>query len=109
MMRAGLFAGCLLCLYFLASLQDHFVLPAGLMVLQRVPAVSGLCSQAAAAPAAAPLHHFSSASNGNLPEAAVGPSKTAGGPSQQVSGQVSISRALKVLKKTNPLEPMFCV
>lgn len=65
--------------------QDHFLLPAGLLVLQRVPAVSGLCSQAESAAAAAALHHLHRPPPRNLPEAAVGPPATARGPSQPVS------------------------
>ena len=70
----------------LAPLQDHLLLPAGLLVLQRVPAVSGLRSQAEAA-AAAP-HHLRPPPPRDLPEAAVGPGAAAARvPAQQVSKQ----------------------
>lgn len=66
--------------------QDHLLLPAGLLVLQRVPAVCGLRSQAEAAAAAAALHHLRPPPPGDLPEAAVGPGAApARVPSQQVS------------------------
>lgn len=70
---------------FVLPPQDHFLLPAGLLVLQRVPAVSGLRSQAETAAAGAALHHFCHLPPGNLPEAAVGPAAAAPGPSQHVS------------------------
>lgn len=60
-------------------------MPAGLLVLQRVPGVPGLRSPAESAAAAAALRHLRRPPPGNLPEAAVGPSATARGPSQPVS------------------------
>lgn len=81
---------CLFVFFLLCVLppQDHFFLPAGLLVLQRVPAVSGLCSQAETAAAAAALHHLRLPPPGYLPEAAVGLAATARGPTQQVSRQI---------------------
>lgn len=73
--------------------KDHVLVPAGLPVLQRVPAVPGLRSPAESAAAAA-LRHHCRPPPGNLPEAAVGPSATARGPSQPVSRGVQSRRWL---------------
>lgn len=66
--------------------QDHSVLPAGLLVLQRVPAVSGMCAPAEVAPPVPALHHLCPPPS-NLPEAAVGPPETPRSQCQQVSVQ----------------------
>lgn len=78
-------------------LQDHAVLLASLLVLQRVLAVSELCYQAEASLPAAAVHHLRSPA-GDLPEAAVGPPAPARGPSQQVSGKCGI-KEMRELKK----------
>lgn len=76
----------LACFVGLPLWQDHSVLPASLLVLQPVPAVSGLCSQAESTSAAAALLHLNCPPPGDLPDAAVGPTPAAQGPGQQVSG-----------------------
>ncbi len=65
--------------------QDHFLVLASLLVLQRVPAVSGLCSPAEAAAAAAAGHHVCHPPLGVLPEASVGSTARTRGPIQHVS------------------------
>lgn len=65
--------------------QDHLLLPAGLLVLQRVPTVFGLCCSAEGAIAASPLHHLLHHPPWGLPEAALGSTATLWGPSQHVS------------------------
>lgn len=80
--------------------QDHSFLPAGLLVLQRVPAVSGLCPQAESAAAAAPLHHLHRPPPGDLPEAAVGPTGTAQDPSQPVSRLSLIAGDVKMFRRS---------
>lgn len=62
-------------------------MPARLLVLQRVPAVSGLCPEAESATAAA-LRDLGPAPPGNLPETAVGPKTTARGAIQKVSRKI---------------------
>lgn len=65
--------------------QDHLLLPAGLLVLQRVPTVFGLCCSAESATAAPPLHHRLHPPSWGLSEAALGSTETLWGPSQHVS------------------------
>lgn len=66
--------------------QDHLLLPAGLLVLQRLPA--GLCPTAEGAATAAAPHHLCHPPPGDLPETAVGPPAPARGPSQPVSRRI---------------------
>lgn len=72
---------------FALPTQDHLLLPAGLLVLQRLPA--GLRPAAEGAATAAALHHLCHPPPGYLPEAAVGPPTPARGPSQPVSRRSS--------------------
>lgn len=68
--------------------QDYSVLPAGLLVLQCVPAVSELCHQTEADPSAASLHHLCTPAR-NLSEAAMGNPAAVRGPGQQVGETIT--------------------
>lgn len=71
--------------FCVGPLQDHLLLPAGLLVLQCVPTVFGLCCSAEGATVAPLLRHLLYPPSWSLSEAALGSTATLWGPSQHVS------------------------
>lgn len=88
--------------------QDHLLLPAGLLVLQRVPTVFGLCCSAEGATAAPPLYHLLHPPSWGLSEAALGSTGTLWGPSQHVSKADSTrSPRRKLLTKKTTIQHLL--